>query len=85
MIKRTLEISSAPAHLSIRHQQLVLKRDDQTVGSFPCEDIGLVMVDHSQVTYTHSALTQLAESGAANVLCGRDHLPKAMVLPLEDH
>jgi CRISP-associated protein Cas1 len=85
LIKRTLEISREPAHLAVRNQQLVLKRDGQIVGSVPCEDIGLVMVDHPQTTYTHSALAQLAESDAAVVLCGADHLPVAMVLPLADH
>lgn len=85
MIKRTLEISREPAHLSVRHEQLVLKRDGQVVGSVPCEDIGVVMVDHPQTTYTHSALATLAESDAAVVICGRNHLPVAMLLPLADH
>ena len=85
MIKRTLEISREPAHLAVRNEQLLLKRDGQVVGSVPCEDIGLVMVDHPQTTYTHSALTRLAESDAAVVICGRNHLPTAMLLPLADH
>ena len=92
MIKRTLEISREPAHLAVRNEQLIIQskigpggRDGQIVGSVPCEDIGLVMVDHPQTTYTHSALTQLAESDAAVVLCGHDHLPVAMLLPLADH
>jgi CRISPR-associated protein Cas1 len=85
LIKRTLEISREPAHLAVRNEQLLLKRDGQIVGSIPCEDIGLVVVDHPQTTYTHSALVQLAESEAAVLLCGRDHLPVAMLLPLADH
>ncbi len=85
MIKRTLEISREPAHLSVRNRQLLLKRDGEVVGSVPCEDIGVVMVDHPQTTYTHAALTCLAESDAAVVICGRDHLPTAMLLPLADH
>ncbi len=85
MIKRTLEISREPAHLSLRHEQLVLKRDGQVVGTIPCEDIGLLMVDHPQTTYTHSALARLAESDAAVVICGHNHLPVAMLLPLADH
>jgi len=85
VIKRTLEISRAPAHLAVRHEQLILKRDGQIVGSIPCEDIGVVMVDHPQTTYTHSALARLAECDAAVVICGRDHLPAAMLLPLADH
>lgn len=83
--KRTLEISREPAHLSVRNEQLVLKRDGQTVGQVPCEDIGVVLVDHPQTTYTHAALAKLAESDAAVVICGRDHLPAAILLPMVDH
>ncbi len=85
MIKRTLEISREPAHLSVRNEQLVLKRGGQTVGQVPCEDIGVVLVDHPQTTYTHGALAKLAESDAAVVICGRDHLPAAILLPMADH
>jgi CRISPR-associated protein Cas1 len=85
VIKRTLEISREPAHLSVRDEQLVLKRDGQVVGQVPCEDIGVVLVDHPQTTYTHSALTKLAESDAAVVFCWRDHLPAAILLPMVEH
>jgi CRISPR-associated protein Cas1 len=85
VIKRTLEISREPAHLSVRNEQLVLTRDGQPVGQVPCEDIGIVLVDHPQTTYTHSALAKLAESDAAVVICGRDHLPAAILLPMVDH
>src|SRR5580658_36935 len=85
MIKRTIEISREPAHLTVRLDQLVLKRDGQTVGSIPCEDIGVVLVDNPGTTYTHAALAQLAAADAAVVICGRDHLPAVIVLPLADH
>ena len=85
MIKRTLEISREPAHLSVRNEQLLLKRDSEIIGQAPCEDLGVVVVDHPQTTYSHHALTKLAEAGAAVVLCGRDHLPTALVLPIADH
>jgi CRISPR-associated protein Cas1 len=64
---------------------LVLKRNGQPVGSIPCEDLGVVVVDHPQTSYTHAALTRLAGCGATVVLCGPDHLPAALVLPLADH
>jgi CRISP-associated protein Cas1 len=85
VIKRTLEISREPAHLAVRNDQLLLKRDGQTIASVPCEDIGVVLVDHPQTTYTHGALAKLAESDAAVVICGRDHLPAAILLPMVDH
>ena len=88
MIKRTLEISTHPSHLRVRREQLeIVQRIDgvETKTSIPCEDIGLLMADQHESTYTHAALAQLMESGAAVVLCGKDHLPSGMLLPLAEH
>ncbi len=85
MIKRTIEISREPAHLSVRMNQLTLRRLEQTVGTFPCEDLGVVVVDHPQTTYTHAALAALAQADATLVVCGHDHLPVGVLLPLADH
>ncbi len=85
MIKRTIEISREPAYLSVRLNQLQIRRDGNLVSSIPCEDVGVVIVDHPQTTYSHGALASLAESDAALVICGRDHLPCAVLLPLADH
>lgn len=95
MIKRTIEISREAFgfHLSIRDGQLlILKKTEpprslpanppNLVGSVPCEDLGVLMVDQRDTTYSHSALATLAEHGAAVVVCGRDHLPVGMFLPL---
>lgn len=85
MIKRTLEISRDPAYLSVRLGQLQLRHGNQLTASFPCEDLGVVVVDQPQTTYSHAALTTLLEHDAAVVLCGRNHLPCGMLLPLGEH
>ena len=85
MIKRTIEISQEPAYLAVQLDQLLIKREGQVVGQIPCEDIGVILVDQPQTTYSHAALARLAESDAAVVVCGRNHLPVAMLLPLADH
>jgi CRISP-associated protein Cas1 len=85
MIKRTIEVSREPAHLCVRLKQLVLKRGDETAGSIPCEDLGVVVVDHPQTTYTHAALAQLCQFDVVVVLCGPDHLPCGLILPLAHH
>ncbi len=83
MIKRTIEISSGPTYLSVKNQQLVVRREQEVVGSVPFEDIGIVIVDHPAVTYTHGVLTSLARVGAVLVACGADHHPATLVLPIE--
>jgi CRISPR-associated protein Cas1 len=68
--------------LSIAHRQLVIRREDVPDATVPCEDLGVLLVDHPAVTYTHGVFTALLEAGAAVVLCGPDHHPAGMMLPL---
>lgn len=95
MIKRTIEISREAMHLSVRDEQLLLLRKLEEelrprlparpvnlAASIPCEDLGVVMVDSRETTYSHHALAKLAEHGAALVVCGRDHHPIGMFLPI---
>ncbi len=83
MIKRTVEISSGPTYLSVKSDQLVLTREREVMGAIPCEDIGIVIVDHPAVTYTHGVLTALARHGAVMVACGANHHPAALLCPIE--
>lgn len=85
MIKKIIEISQAKTHLAIRCRQLIVKQDGKENSSIPCEDIGVLLVDHSGVTYTHSVFTELLRCGAAIVLCGGNHQPDGMLLPLESN
>lgn len=85
MIKHTIEVSREPAHVTVRLDQLLLKNGDRILGSIPCEDVGFVVVDNPATTYSHSALASLARSDAVLVVCGHDHLPAGVLLPLADH
>lgn len=96
MIKRTIEISREPAHVAVRDRQLLIlrktdpparlpARPENLAGSIPCEDIGVIMADSRGTTYSHSALAHLAEHGAALVVCGRDHHPAGMFLPISSN
>lgn len=85
MIKRIVEISRARTHLSIKYSQLIIKEEGEQVGSIPCEDIGVLLVDHRGTTYTHSVFTELLRNGVAVVLCSGDHHPTGMLLPIESN
>ena len=93
MIRRTVEISREPAHLATRDEQLLIlrcerepqrlpARPDNLAGSIPIEDLGVLVVDERDTTYSHAALVKLAEHGSALVVCGRDHQPCGLYLPL---
>jgi len=88
VIKRTIEISQRPVHLTVKAQQLLIQDregDRAILASAPCEDIGILLVEHCGTTYTHAALTALLSHDAAVVFCGRDHLPAGLLLPIGEH
>lgn len=84
MIKRTVEISSGPIHLSIKHKQMLLKKGTE-VHSIPVEDLGLLVLSHPAISYTHQLLYELLEQNVAVLFCNREHMPEGMLLPFEDN
>lgn len=91
MLTRTLEISREPTHLSVENRQLLITPQGENPRGLPmrrripCEDIGVLIVDERDTTYTHSALVSLMNAGAAVVVCGRDHMPAGIMLPVSSH
>ncbi len=83
MIKRIIEISTAPAYISVKDMQLLLKREGEVIGSVPIEDIGVLIVDHPGCTYSHAALNELLANNVAVVICGKNHHPNGLLLPLD--
>ncbi|HNQ22580.1 MAG TPA: type II CRISPR-associated endonuclease Cas1 [Phycisphaerae bacterium] len=87
MIKRTVEISQQAVHLAVKNGQLLLlpRGGETPLASIPCEDLGVLLVDQCGTTYTHQALLALLEHDAAVVLCGHNHLPAGLLLPMAEH
>lgn len=83
MIKRTLHFSQ-PAYLKVQNNQLVIELTERTA-QVPLEDIGLVFLEHPQITVTQTVLQRLMELNVAVVTCDEKHLPAGMFLNLEGH
>lgn len=84
MIKRTIYFGN-PAYLSISNKQLCIKKtgdSENTEHTIPVEDIGVVVADHIQLTFTHSVITSLQENNAVIIWCGSNHIPVSMSLPI---
>ncbi|MBK8054221.1 MAG: type II CRISPR-associated endonuclease Cas1 [Saprospiraceae bacterium] len=84
MIKRTIYFGN-PAYLSIKNRQLCIKKNgdsQNTEHTIPVEDIGVVVADHTQLTFTHSVITSLQENNAVIIWCGSNHIPVSMSLPI---
>lgn len=85
MIKRTLFISN-PYHLSLKNKQLqISERGGILVGSAPVEDIGFLVLDHPQISFTMKLVEQLNEFNVATIFCNSKHMPSSMLLPLDAH
>ena len=94
MIKKTLFFSS-PVRLSLRNGQLVIRlpevdSNDSLPDAFkqqaevtkPIEDIGVVVLDHRQITITTGAMEALLENNCAVVTCDSRSMPVGLLLPL---
>lgn len=94
MIKKTLCFSN-PAYLSFKDAQLVIKlpeveKSTKLSEAFkktsemtrPIEDIGVVVLDHKQITITQGVLEALLENNSAVITCDSNHMPVGLLLPL---
>lgn len=90
MIKKTIYLGN-PYHLCIKNQQLELKVpegkgvDKVLTKTIPLEDIGIIILDHQQLTLTHPFLQQVSAFNIALVSCDQNHLPSSLLLPLDGH
>ena len=94
MIKKTLYFGN-PAYLSLRNNQMVIKlpeveKNDTLPESFKkqaevtksIEDIGVVVIDHKQITITSGLMEALLENNCALITCDSRSMPVGLMLPL---
>lgn len=86
MIKRTLYFGN-PCYLRKQHNQLVIdfRSEEKENRQVPIEDVGLVLLDHPQITLTQGLMVALLSNNASIVSCDESHLPLGMLLPLVGH
>jgi CRISPR-associated protein Cas1 len=85
MIKRTLFFGN-PAYLSTRNEQILISFPGDKPGRIiPIEDIGLLVLEHQQITITNGLLCKLTDRKVAVVTCNAQHLPDGLLLPMHGH
>jgi CRISPR-associated protein Cas1 len=97
MATRTLYFGN-PAYLSTSLEQMVIKLPqvennpkmntllkNEAVRKVPIEDIGVVILDHQQITITHALIAKLMEANVAMVTCDASHHPTGLMLNLSGH
>lgn len=85
MIKRTLYLGN-PAYLKTKDEQLVIEMQDTgETKTAPIEDIGILILDHQQITITQAVLAKLLANNTAIITCDNTHHPVGMQLSLDGH
>lgn len=86
MVTRSIYIGN-PAYLKLENRQLcIVNPEDQTVkGKIAVEDLGLLMLDHFQITISHQLLQKLMYHKVVVISCDAQHLPHGMMLPMYGH
>ncbi len=86
MITRSIYIGN-PAYLRLHFEQMeVCSPDSQEVkGRIAIEDMGLLMLDHYQITISHQLIQKLMAHNVVVISCDAKHQPKGMMYPLYGH
>ena len=95
MIKKTLYFGN-PTYLSMKNKQMLIRlpevvKNDSLPDSFKkdaeqsraIEDIGVLILDHQQITITHGLLTALLKNNVAVIQCDETHHPIGLMLNLD--
>ncbi|WP_026759189.1 type II CRISPR-associated endonuclease Cas1 [Sediminimonas qiaohouensis] len=80
-----IDIATEGRHLSRDRGFLKVSENGTEIGRTPLDQIAGVIVHAHGTTWSSSLLVELAERGAAVVLCGANHAPRSVLLPLEGH
>lgn len=85
MLKRTLYFGNS-AYLKLSNDQLLVVLPDhgeKVYQTIPIEDIGILILDHQQITITQALIAHLLENNVAFITCDGTHHPVGLMLNLE--
>jgi CRISPR-associated protein Cas1 len=84
-VDRIVDIATDGRHLSAYRGFLIVSEDRKEVGRVPLDDVAAVVVHAHGITWSTNLIVALAERGAIMLLCGSNHAPVAVCLPLDGH
>ncbi len=83
MIKRIVDISEQ-AYLHVKHQQLLIDKNNETVGQVPIEDLGVLILQHPAIVITQQTIIACQKNKVVIVFCDNKHLPYSIILPIAE-
>ena len=86
MITRSIYIGT-PSYLKLKDEQMYIMEpsSNQMKGKVSVEDLGLLMLDHFQITISHQLIQKMMGNNVVVVSCDAHHLPHGIMLPLYGH
>lgn len=90
MIKRTICIENA-CFLKFSNEQMVVSyghikgMEDKPDKTVPIEDLGILVLEHQQITLTHYLLDKLVSANVAVITCNDTHHPTGLLMSLESN
>ncbi len=85
MVGRVVEIATDGRHVSIFRGFVVVSEHGEEIGRVPIDDVAAVIANAHGLTYTNNALVELSARGVPVILCGANHMPAAIVWPVNAH
>ena len=80
-----IDIATDGRHLSRLRGFLKVSEGATEIGRTPLDQIAAVIVHAHGTTWSTSLLTELADRGVPVVLCGSNHAPRSVLMPLQGH
>lgn len=85
MVGRVVEIATDGRHLAVSRGFLVVAESGEEVGRVPMDDVAAVIANAHGLTYSNNVLVELSGRGVPVVLCGANHMPAAIIWPVDAH
>lgn len=80
-----IDIATDGRHLSRTRGFFKVSENGLEIGRTPLDQIAGVIVHAHGTTWSTSLLTELADRGVPVVLCGSNHAPRGVLMPLDGH
>ncbi|MGQ3487522.1 type II CRISPR-associated endonuclease Cas1 [Roseovarius pacificus] len=82
---RIVDIATDGRHLSRERGFLKVSENGTEIGRIALDDITAVISHAHGITWSSSLLGELADRGVPVVLCGTNHAPRSVLMPLNGH
>ncbi len=84
MLKRSILVTR-PCYIRTQYNQLIFRFENEETKQVPIEDLGFLVLEHTQIRISMPALVELNRENVAVIICDEKHLPASMMLNLDAH